>query len=93
MEARTSISNMYIKQVIFEGFRSYRDQNNVDEFDPKVNLIVGPNGSGKSNLLYAIRFVLSDLYHTLRPEDRQSIMNDAAGNTSLSTYVEVCILS
>ena len=30
---------MFIKQVLFEGFRSYRDQCVIEEFHPGVNLI------------------------------------------------------
>ena len=40
---------MHIKQLLVEGFRSYKDQVETDPFSPKVNTIVGANGSGKSN--------------------------------------------
>ena len=42
-------SEMYIKQLIVEGFRSYKEQVETDVFSAKVNTIVGANGSGKSN--------------------------------------------
>ena len=40
---------MYIKQLLVEGFRSYKEQVETDVFSAKVNTIVGANGSGKSN--------------------------------------------
>ena len=65
---------MYIKQVIIQGFKSYREQTVIEPFDPGHNVVVGRNGSGKSNFFYAIQFVLSDEYSHLRPEQRQVIM-------------------
>ena len=62
---------MFIKQVIIQGFKSYREQTVVEPFDPGHNVVVGRNGSGKSNFFYAIQFVLSDEYSHLRPEQRQ----------------------
>ena len=64
-------SRMFIKQVIIQGFKSYREQTVVEPFDPGHNVVVGRNGSGKSNFFYAIQFVLSDEYSHLRPEQRQ----------------------
>ena len=64
-------SRMFIKQVIIQGFKSYREQTVVETFDPGHNVVVGRNGSGKSNFFYAIQFVLSDEYSHLRPEQRQ----------------------
>lgn len=49
---------MYVKFVILEGFKSYRDTTRVGPFDPHFNAITGLNGSGKSNILDAICFVL-----------------------------------
>jgi len=45
---------MYIKQVIIEGFKSYKDQLISDEFSPRINTVVGANGSGKSNFFHGI---------------------------------------
>ena len=42
-----AIVKMHIKQVIISGFRSFRSQNEVEEFSPGHNVIVGRNGSGK----------------------------------------------
>ncbi|KAI3746459.1 hypothetical protein L6452_08893 [Arctium lappa] len=43
---------MYIKQVIIEGFKSYKEQVATEDFSPKVNCVVGANGSGKSNFFH-----------------------------------------
>eukprot|EP00894_Picocystis_sp_ML_P003563 jgi/Pico_ML_1/54080/g4505.t1 len=40
---------MHIKQVIVEGFKSYKEQVATEPFSPKTNVIVGANGSGKTN--------------------------------------------
>lgn len=36
---------------------------------------VGRNGSGKSNFFFAIRFVLSDMFSSLKQNDRQSLLH------------------
>ncbi|KAH6774821.1 Structural maintenance of chromosomes family protein [Perilla frutescens var. frutescens] len=80
---------MYIKQVVIEGFKSYREQIATETFSPKVNCVVGANGSGKSNFFHAIRFVISDLFHNLRNEDRQALLHEGAGHQVLSAFVEI----
>ena len=45
-------STMHIKQVIIQGFKSYRNQTICDPFHPKHNVVVGRNGSGKSNFFF-----------------------------------------
>ncbi|KAL8479922.1 hypothetical protein ACS0TY_026749 [Phlomoides rotata] len=80
---------MYIKQVVIEGFKSYREQIATDTFSPKVNCVVGANGSGKSNFFHAIRFVISDLFHNLRNEERQALLHEGAGHQVLSAFVEI----
>lgn len=80
---------MYIKQVIIQGFRSYRDQTVVEPFSSKHNVIVGRNGSGKSNFFYAIQFVLSDEFSHLRPEQRQALLHEGTGPRVISAFVEV----
>ncbi|CAL8123787.1 unnamed protein product [Orchesella dallaii] len=49
---------MFVKEVVLDGFKSYRVKTKVGEFDPHFNAITGLNGSGKSNILDAICFVL-----------------------------------
>lgn len=80
---------MYIKQVIIEGFKSYREQVAAEPFSPKVNCVVGANGSGKTNFFHAIRFVLSDLFQTMRSEDRNKLLHEGAGHQVVSAFVEV----
>ncbi|XP_073140120.1 structural maintenance of chromosomes protein 3 [Henckelia pumila] len=80
---------MYIKQVVIEGFKSYREQVATETFSPKVNCVVGANGSGKSNFFHAIRFVISDLFHNLRSEERQALLHEGAGHQLLSAFVEI----
>ena len=53
-----SFSEMYIKQVVIDGFKSYAQRTTVSGFDPQFNAITGLNGSGKSNILDSICFLL-----------------------------------
>lgn len=80
---------MFIKQVVIEGFKSYKEQVATEPFSPRVNCVVGANGSGKSNFFHAIRFVLSDLFQHLRNEDRHSLLHEGAGHQVLSAFVEI----
>eukprot|EP00051_Salpingoeca_urceolata_P020051 m.297760 g.297760 ORF g.297760 m.297760 type:complete len:1218 (-) comp19533_c0_seq1:144-3797(-) len=80
---------MYIKQVTIEGFKSYKDQTIVDPFSPRHNAIVGRNGSGKSNFFFAIRFVLSDMFSSMHAEERQSLLHEGTGPTTMSAFVEI----
>ncbi|CAA7022681.1 unnamed protein product [Microthlaspi erraticum] len=80
---------MYIKLVIIEGFKSYKEQIATEDFSPKVNCVVGANGSGKSNFFHAIRFVLSDIFQNLRNEDRHALLHEGAGHQVASAFVEI----
>uniref|UniRef100_A0A2P2MI72 Uncharacterized protein MANES_06G005500 n=1 Tax=Rhizophora mucronata TaxID=61149 RepID=A0A2P2MI72_RHIMU len=80
---------MYIKQVVIEGFKSYREQIATEPFSSKINCVIGPNGSGKTNFFHAIRFVLSDLFQNLRSEDRHALLHEGAGHQVLSAFVEI----
>ncbi|XP_050306301.1 structural maintenance of chromosomes protein 3 [Anthonomus grandis grandis] len=80
---------MYIKQIIIQGFKSYRDQTVVEPFDKRHNVVVGRNGSGKSNFFYAIQFVLSDEYSHLKPDQRQSLLYEGTGPRGVTGYVEI----
>ncbi|XP_055713737.1 structural maintenance of chromosomes protein 3 isoform X2 [Phlebotomus papatasi] len=80
---------MHIKQVIIQGFKSYREQTIVEPFDKRHNVVVGRNGSGKSNFFYAIQFVLSDEFTHLRPEQRQGLLHEGTGARVMSAYVEI----
>jgi structural maintenance of chromosome 3 (chondroitin sulfate proteoglycan 6) len=80
---------MFIKQIIIQGFKSYKEQTVIEPFSPKHNVIVGRNGSGKSNFFAAIRFVLSDKYTQLSREDRQGLLHEGSGSAVMNAYVEV----
>ncbi|WAR22164.1 SMC3-like protein [Mya arenaria] len=67
---------MYIKQVIIQGFRSYREQTVVEPFSSKHNVI-------------AIQFVLSDEFSHLRPEQRQALLHEGTGPRVISAFVEI----
>ncbi|EDV20861.1 uncharacterized protein TRIADDRAFT_64300 [Trichoplax adhaerens] len=67
---------MYIKQVIIQGFRSYRDQTIIEPFSSKNNVI-------------AIQFVLSDEFSHLRPEQRQQLLHEGTGPRVVSAFVEI----
>ncbi|XP_030092877.1 structural maintenance of chromosomes protein 2 [Serinus canaria] len=49
---------MYIKSIVLEGFKSYAQRTEINDFDSLFNAITGLNGSGKSNILDSICFVL-----------------------------------
>ncbi|KAF2725279.1 structural maintenance of chromosome protein 3 [Polychaeton citri CBS 116435] len=80
---------MHIKQIIIQGFKSYKDQTVIEPFSPHHNVIVGRNGSGKSNFFAAIRFVLSDAYTQLGREERSALLHEGAGRAVMSAYVEI----
>ncbi|KAL3222361.1 hypothetical protein MRX96_028458 [Rhipicephalus microplus] len=65
---------MHIKQLIIQGFRSYKEQTCVEPFSPRHNVIVGRNGSGKSNFFY---------------EQRQALLHEGTGPRVLNAYVEI----
>ncbi|KAJ7098111.1 structural maintenance of chromosome protein 3 [Mycena belliarum] len=81
---------MYIKTLTIQGFKSYRDQTNIEPFSPRHNVVVGRNGSGKSNFFAAIRFVLSDAYTSMSREERAALLHEGvAVAATLSAYVEI----
>jgi structural maintenance of chromosome 3 (chondroitin sulfate proteoglycan 6) len=80
---------MHIKQIIIQGFKSYKDQTVIEPFSPGLNVIVGRNGSGKSNFFAAIRFVLSDAYTQMGREERNALLHEGSGSAVMSAYVEV----
>ncbi|TPX59672.1 hypothetical protein PhCBS80983_g02285 [Powellomyces hirtus] len=80
---------MYIKQIVIQGFKSYKDQTALEPFSPQHNVVVGRNGSGKSNFFCAIRFALSDAYSNMTREERQSLLHEGTGPATLSAFVEV----
>ena len=80
---------MFIKYVRIHGFKSYREKTVCGPLSPMHNSIVGYNGSGKSNFFAALRFVLSDSYSNMRPEERAKLLNEGAGAAVVQAYVEI----
>ncbi|ODV63746.1 cohesin subunit SMC3 [Ascoidea rubescens DSM 1968] len=79
---------MYIKKIVIQGFKTYKNATIIDAFSPHHNVVVGRNGSGKSNFFTAIRFVLSDAYTQMSREERQGLIHEGSG-TVMSAYVEI----
>ncbi|CAH6723260.1 structural maintenance of chromosomes protein 3 [[Candida] jaroonii] len=79
---------MFIKKIIIQGFKTYKDTTVIDLISPEFNVVVGRNGSGKSNFFQAIRFVLSDAYTHMTREERQGLIHEGSG-TVMSAYVEI----
>lgn len=79
---------MHIKNIIIQGFKTYKNTTTIDDLSPKHNVVVGRNGSGKSNFFAAIRFVLSDAYTHMTREERQGLVHEGSG-TVMSAYVEI----
>jgi structural maintenance of chromosome 3 (chondroitin sulfate proteoglycan 6) len=92
-DGRTNLSTldriMYIKQIIIQGFKSYKEQTVMEPFSQKHNVVVGRNGSGKSNFFWAIRFVLGDAYQNMTREERQSLLHEGMGQATISAFVEI----
>eukprot|EP00736_Rhodelphis_marinus_P006835 Rmarinus@m.12417 len=81
---------MHIKEVRISGFKSYKESVDIDPFHEGLNVVVGRNGSGKSNFFNAIRFVMADMFmKSLRPEERQGLLHEGAGDQVMSAFVEV----
>ncbi|MHA1848586.1 MAG: AAA family ATPase [Promethearchaeota archaeon] len=55
------MASTYIKEIIFEGFKSFGDQRVKIELGKGYTCIVGPNGSGKSNIVDGLCFALGRL--------------------------------
>lgn len=81
---------MFIKQVIVNGFRSYKDETFVDPFDKQHNIVIGRNGTGKSNFFDAIQFVLlTSRFSNLRQDERQALLYEGSGKHVMSAFVEI----
>jgi len=78
---------MYIKKVIIEGFRSYKERSEI-KFDQKHNVIVGKNGSGKSNVFKALEFILNHQYRSISSKEWQKWVYEGSETKVLAT-VEV----
>ena len=58
MPVKAGKYEMWIKEVVIDGFKSYAERTEIGQFDSQFNAITGLNGSGKSNILDSICFVL-----------------------------------
>eukprot|EP00915_Cephaloidophora_sp_WS-2016_P011921 GHVH01017362.1.p1 GENE.GHVH01017362.1~~GHVH01017362.1.p1 ORF type:complete len:1235 (+),score=253.80 GHVH01017362.1:208-3912(+) len=83
-----SLIMVYIKRMVLEGFRSYRDKTTV-HFDQSYNVIVGLNGHGKSNLLYAVDFVCASGNHKL--SDSTKILHHGGSNRATVSRVDMIL--
>ncbi|KAH7098435.1 RecF/RecN/SMC protein [Auriculariales sp. MPI-PUGE-AT-0066] len=81
---------VFIKTITIQGFKSYRDQTQIEPFSPRHNVVLGRNGSGKSNFFAAIRFVLSDAYASMTREERAALLHEGVSAAqTLSAFVEI----
>ncbi|KAJ1730513.1 Structural maintenance of chromosomes protein 3 [Coemansia sp. Benny D160-2] len=71
-----------VRAITIQGFKSYKDETTTDP-------LIGRNGSGKSNFFAAVRFVLSDAYTNLGREERQALLHEGPGPTTMSAFVEI----
>ncbi|NXC08889.1 SMC2 protein, partial [Orthonyx spaldingii] len=81
---------MYIKSIVLEGFKSYAQRTEINNFDPLFNAITGLNGSGKSNVLDSICFVLGITNLTqVRASNLQDLVykNGQAGITKATVSI------
>ena len=81
---------MFIKSLVINGFKSYRNETVVGPFDEGFNVVVGRNGAGKSNFFSAIEFVLSEAYTNLKPEERIALLTtNSSGQRLINAFVEI----
>ncbi|KAL7753926.1 Structural maintenance of chromosomes protein 3 [Sorochytrium milnesiophthora] len=67
---------MHIKQIVIQGFKSYKDQTTTEPFSPKHNVV-------------AIRFVLNDYFTNMTREERQALLHEGSGPATMSAFVEI----
>lgn len=57
---------LFVKQIVLENFKSYRQRTVIGPFLRSLSCIIGPNGSGKSNVIDALLFVFGYRSRKLR---------------------------
>lgn len=89
--AQPLTSNMFLKEVILDGFKSYATRTVVKDFDPSFNAITGLNGSGKSNVLDSICFVLgiTNLSHVRASSLQELVYKGGQAGVSKATVTLV----
>lgn len=79
---------MYIKNIIIQGFKTFKNQVVINDLSPNENIIIGSNGSGKTNLFAAIQFATSEKTFNLSTDERLAYIYQGAG-TVMSCFVEI----
>ena len=51
---------MFLKYIILEGFKSYKEKTTLGPLDKGQNAILGLNGAGKSNFFCAVELIFSE---------------------------------
>ena len=80
---------MFIKYIVINRYKSYRELSYMDPLSPKINIIIGPNGNGKSNFLDSIIFVLTDKYQNMRQEDKKLLLHEDIEDISKTISIEL----
>ena len=65
---------MHIRRITLSGFGSYL-QTTTLSLGEGHSVIVGHNGAGKSTIPLALRFLLTDEFATMRPDQRASLLH------------------
>ena len=75
---------MHIKEIIIDGFKSYKEKTSIQGLDQHFNAITGLNGSGKSNIFDAICFLLGiTALANVRASNLQELIYNK-GNTGIT---------
>lgn len=69
---------MIVKELRSKDFRGMGEL--VIPFHPQMNVLVGVNGSGKSAILDCLATVLSQLMHSIFPEEKKSVVRHFSPN-------------
>ena len=80
---------MFIKYIVINRYKSYRELSYMEPLSPKINILIGPNGNGKSNFLDSIIFVLTDKYQNMRQEDKKLLLHEDIEDTSKLISIEL----
>ncbi|HME55495.1 MAG TPA: chromosome segregation SMC family protein [Candidatus Lokiarchaeia archaeon] len=69
------MGSTFIKEIVFNGFKSFGDQKVTIKLDKGFTAIIGPNGSGKSNIIDGLCFALGRLSKkTMRAENLKDLI-------------------
>ena len=83
---------MKLKQLILQGFKSFRDRTTV-HFDKGVTGIVGPNGCGKSNIVDALFWVMGEQSAKhLRGDSMKDLIFAGSSKYTPSSFAEATLV-